>query len=225
MKIDHDILQRQLTLAVDGRITFDAFVEATYEQFERMAMSLIRRWVPPAWYGLSDVIQELYLGAWHFMWTWDPNRGPTHSRYVVFNSMASAKYALHKARKAKLSGSTDRNPSRFEVPFSKLLAKSQRDETSFLDSIFIEETEAETLLLRAEESALRLRRLLDACEDPIEKKVISLLFETRDVDEAGAALYQDLSACDGEGPSIPSEDHAVGVLLRHADRVRIRCGE
>jgi hypothetical protein len=60
------------------------------------------------------------LGAWIFLAHWDPKRGATIERFVIFNSMDKAKKWLHQQRGAYRRD--DRSPPRFDRPFSSFLA-------------------------------------------------------------------------------------------------------
>ncbi len=207
---------------LDGRITYAVFARATRREFERLANHLLRRWAPPAWYVADDVVQELLLGAWSCMWDWCPKLGPTLSRYVVYNAMSHAKRALHKARGAKLSGTSDKNPSRFERPLSSFGLDG--DGEAMAESILAEEPLAERLMIeREEEEARRAEAVtiaLDACRTPTERAVILAIAATGDASGGAEVIYSDIDA--RIDLRLVSEDHALRLVLRTASAVVTR---
>jgi hypothetical protein len=208
-------LERQLTQLVDGRITFTAFRNATRREYEKMATYLMRRWIPPSWCVLEDVVQELYLGTWIWTWEWQDFRGPSLSRFVVFNAMAHAKRALHKARGAKLSGSQDRNPSHIERPLSSYGVDGEGD--AMAELLLAEDAIAETKLVQVEERKASVAVVLGACETTSERIAILAIAEAGDVDGGGALLYDDLDA--RLALRLASEEHAARFIARVASGV------
>jgi len=99
----------------EGQLSFTDFATYTHNHWHRLAVHLYRRWKPPTGVDVEDVLQEVLLAAWQFVGTWDPEREVSLERYVVWNASDKAKKQLHKLRGAKLSGSSDRNPSRAEA--------------------------------------------------------------------------------------------------------------
>src|ERR1700676_3294716 len=110
--------EMQLYDLLNGHITSDKFFRETAEIWLRMAKHLLRRWKSPAWVDEEEIKQELMIGAWRCVWNFEPTHGVTLTRYVAWNAMDYAKKKLHRMRGAKLSGSADRNPSRYEISFS-----------------------------------------------------------------------------------------------------------
>ncbi len=207
--------ERHLSLAYDGRITFDAFARATHKEHERMAVYLVRRWAPPGWYAQADLVQELLVATWIVMWSWAPRLGPSLARYVVYNAMSRAKRALHKARGASLTGSPDRNPSCIDRPFSSF----ERDDGSAID-LGREEAIAEEALIEREEREAALDGALESCETDEERDVIRAIARAGDVDGGGLLIYQDMRA--RVTLRLPSEEHAARYAARTAERVVAR---
>lgn len=208
-------LERQLLLVLDGRVSFDTFASRTRREFERMATYLMRKWVPPSWCVLEDVVQELLLGTWIWMWGWDRARGPSVSRYVVFNAMSHAKRSLHKARGAKLSGSSDKNPSHIERPLSSF--GQDGDGEQMAEAFLAEEPVAESRLIAAEEREVAIEVAIRACETVEERVAIVAIAEAGDVDGGGALLYGNDDAREALG--LPNEKHAARFVARLAGRV------
>lgn len=104
----------------DGRITATEFFRSTSPVWERIAKYLLRRWRAPSWVDVEEIVQELYIGATQSVWQYSEHlaRGTTLAQYVEWNAIDYAKKKLHAMRGAKRSGNADRNPSRFELPFS-----------------------------------------------------------------------------------------------------------
>lgn len=215
-------LETQCEQVFAGRINFTAFFRATHAEFTRMANHLLRRWVAPAWEGVEDLVQELYLGAHEALFGekhWDPKRGVPIARFVVYNSMSYAKRKLHKARGAKLSGSADRNPSRFELPLSSLGADAYYGDYC-LDRLLSEQPDAEQTILVAEQREKSITRALAACKTPRERIAIIALEEGGDVDGAGAVLYDDFPT--RIALRLGSEEHATRYVMRAAQSVACR---
>lgn len=218
-EIVSDNLERHLHLVLDGRITYAAFVAATKAEYERMALYLRRRWIPPASYEVSDVVQELLLGTWFCVWEWVPGRGPSLSRYVIYNAMSSAKRALHKARGAKLSGSADRNPSHYEHTFSSFGNDGEGD--LLAETLLAEEPIAETILIEQEERAEIQRAAVEgalaACHSDTERAVIRALAAGGGLEEGVEVIYADIDQ--RLSMRLMSEAHALRVVTRTARTV------
>lgn len=218
------ILEKNLALLLDGRSTFTAFARATRREYERMAAHLARRWVPPSWCAEEDVVQELYVGTWACIGRWDPSRGPSLARYVVFNAMSHAKRSLHKARGAKLSGSADRNPSRIERTFDP--APRSDEELSSFDAmvgrILVEEAIAEAAIIAGEERAVAIEAIVRACETPRERQAVMAIAQAGDIDAGGQLLYDDFDT--RIRLRLPSEEHAARYVARTAAAVVGRMG-
>lgn len=212
-----DNLGKHLSLAYDGRITFEQLARATQRDFERMAVYLLRRWAAPAWYVLEDVAQELLLGAWQTMWSWSAAMGPSLKSFVVFGAMSRAKRELHRARGAKLSGSPDRNPGRFELPFAALVREGEEyDDRQILDRLATE-ADAESILIEREEAAEGVRAAVAACETDVERAVILAIAKAGGLAEGARAVYEDDAA--RVRLRLVSAEHAERVMMRKARAV------
>jgi len=212
--------ERQLHAAFERRLAFDAFVRTTDREFARMANYLLRRWVPPAWYAFDDVMQELTIGAWSYVYRWDATRGVSLARYVVFNAITAAKRELHRARGAKLSGSQDRNPSRFERPLSSFGLDDEGD--ALAESILAEDALAERVLIARENRVTAIGEAFASCQNETERAVIRALASTEDVDASAGEIYEDIDR--RISLRLVSEDHARRVVMRTAGAVIARAG-
>lgn len=215
-----DNLERHLHLFRDARINFTQFANATRLEFQRLAISLTRRWIPPAWFSPSDVEQELLMGAYTAIWDWSPNMGTSLSQYVVYNAMSTAKRQLHKARGAKLSGTADKNPSRFERPLSSMGKREDLDGDSMLDLLLNEEATQESALIEAEERDAReskaIVRALKACTNATEEAVIMAIVNEGGLEEAAEEIYSDM---DTRIALELEERQALKFVMRTASRV------
>lgn len=131
----------------DGRITFDDFAAATRERWRKYAEYLARRWRQPAWNAVEDIEQELLLAVWETIWRFDPARanGAAIDKFVAYNALDRAKKACHRARKAKMSRTQDKNASRFEIPFCAF----EDEETRAMLEIVVEPEQEKGLVRRA----------------------------------------------------------------------------
>ena len=213
-------LDRQLAELREGRATFAVFVRGTRREFERMATYLRRRWAPPSWYEHEEVVQELYLGAWLHVPRWDPLRGPSLSRYVVYTAMSKAKRGLHKARGAK-KDRADHQPSRFEPPVSSLGRQDGSGE-ALVDALLAEAASAETSLIAAEERREAVSRATRACARAVERFVVRAIARSGDLDAAAAIVYDDIDA--RIALHLGSEDIARRKVRSEARKIAARVG-
>ena len=108
-------LERALLQVRGGVMSFDTFAVQTKNRWERLARMLMRRWSPPSAVSEDDLVQELLLGAWLVLPKYNPKRGTSLERFVVWQATNRAKYWLHVQRGACMHGNFDTNPSRFDV--------------------------------------------------------------------------------------------------------------
>lgn len=214
LKGDDDMgkqLEEVLLLVRDGRISFTEFVHETKSQFRAMAGYLARKWTPPTWMPVEDIEQELYLGAWHAIWDWEPigNRHVTITRYVVWNAISDAKRELHKARGAKLSGSPDRNPSRMETP---LAAMHEGEQLAI--NVLSAPPEQESLIVAFEERESAIDRAIKACLTERERMVMIAVVNTESIEEGARVLYDDVDT--RLKLRLGSEDAAERLVYRDA---------
>jgi len=165
----------------DGRCTFDEFARATRGRWEALARHIMRRWRLPPWVAPEDMVQELLLGAWRVVWKYDPRRGVSLAKYVIYGSVDYAKKKAHKVRGANLHRGTDSSPSRFEVT----LSRRDGEDYEWWANLLRSEPDQEDGLLRREDVA----RALAACESPREAYVVSALAATGSIGAAAERLY------------------------------------
>lgn len=211
-------LQNQLQLVHDEKIDFGEFVARTRREFHAMAMHLARRWTPPEWFTISDLEQELYLGAWKYVWRYDASKGTTLSRFVVYNAMTSAKTQLHKARGVTISGSPDRKLSTFEIPLSAFGEEGEGD--LMLASLFSDEDKAEEKLIDNQHRKESVAKILKACETKQERYTVLAIREAGSLDAASRLLYDDMDH--RIALRLVSEEHASRFVMRHAYAVAAR---
>lgn len=153
-----------------------------------MATYLARRWRPPSWLELEEIMQELMIGAWSAIWKWDPRRagpGQTLGSFVEWNAMDKAKKRLHKARGAKLSGNADANPGHSEIPLCMFDATP-----GWVEGLSCVEPTQLVDLERVQD----LVRAHAVCVDDRERIVLKFIAEMGDLVEGAAALYEDKQA-------------------------------
>lgn len=208
-------LEKQLASVLAGRIGYDGFVRATQREFNALAGSLMRRWRTPAWHTPEDVVQDLYLGAWILLQVkkFDPTRGVTLARWVVYNAMSFAKREIHKARGAKLSGSADRNPSNYEKPLTEFGEHGD----AIAEAILAEEPAAEQLMIEKQERDESVRTVLRACASGRERIAVRAIHLEGDVESAARMLYEDLDS--RIALHLGSEEQAIKYVSRTARAV------
>jgi DNA-directed RNA polymerase specialized sigma24 family protein len=97
----------------EGRLPFATFATATAADWRRLALHLMGRWDPGPAVDVEDVEQELRLGAWLAVGRWDPARGATIGRFVVYQACDRAKRFIHRQRRANRQ--KDRSPPRYDL--------------------------------------------------------------------------------------------------------------
>jgi DNA-directed RNA polymerase specialized sigma24 family protein len=193
-----------LLAVYEGRIDFSRFAKMTHNRWQRLAIYLRTRWKQPIWHSLEDVIQELLLGAWRCMKKFDPTRGVSLERFVVFNSVDRAKKACHKARGALLSGSADRNPSHWETTLSTYDEETERFVLDLLQELPSQHRHVERIEA--------IERAKVHCKTMVEQLVIGSLAHTESVIVSADILYADYRtrlAC-----RLGSEDQALRVAAK-----------
>lgn len=220
------LLERMMWALRERQIDFGAYVTATRSEYNSMARYLLRRWAAPEWFTLEDAEQELYLETWRHIWgyqgadgrfiDYDPTRGVTLSRWVVYGSIASAKRALHKARGVTINGSPDKKPSQLETPAS-FLGEEMR---SFIDGLLGEEAVAETTIGQVEETRIAATKALRVCTSKKERYAVLAIREAGSVDGASQVLYDNFDH--RITLRLGSEDHAERFVMKHAGAVAQR---
>jgi DNA-directed RNA polymerase specialized sigma24 family protein len=173
----------QLTAVYQNRLSFDRFAANTITTWRGIAAYLMRRWTPPVAVLIEDVVQELLIGAWHRIPTWDPQRGPIH-RYVVWNACTVAKRWLHRQRGANLHRG-DTAKSRFHFAISTL--NYEEDTATRVAEGVAEATQEEDV-----SRSIAYQELQAACLTKREQYVLAALRDADgNVDDAAEILYED----------------------------------
>lgn len=110
-------LAKPLSALRAGEMAFDRFARETKREWRAMAKALYDRWSTPTSVTAEDVEQEMLLAAWQHVEKWDPNRGVTLERYVVYNAHDRAKKWMNVQRDA--ARRSDKAPSRHALPFTQ----------------------------------------------------------------------------------------------------------
>jgi hypothetical protein len=173
-------MKHELMALRDGRITFDAFAQQTSTRWRYLAEQLLRRWRAPAAVEVADLQQELLIGAWAVLPRWQPARGTSVERYVIFNAMSQAKRWLHVQRGVRRNRSgphPDRVRSRHPIAVADLEVQTEPTQTDAIDA---KRRSAEALMKVA---ALRTDR---------DKLCASLFTRTGSIDRATDLLWSNL---------------------------------
>lgn len=168
-------MKEQLEKVVRGEQGFAAFAKATREDWRALAKYILCRWSCPDAVEQADVEQELLLGAWRALRTFDAGRGALHG-YVVFMAVTAAKRWCHEQRNAhrRRDTSTPRFPmalSRVDLQVEDVLVAPARQEEHVYRREVIERIMA---------GASRRERLC-----------IQTLLERGSVEQAAQVLYAD----------------------------------
>lgn len=215
-------LETMLRRVRDEEIGFGDFVAGTRTEFRRMALHLMRRWKTPEWLVVEDVEQELYLGAWRFVPRFDPAKGKSLARYVVFNAMSEAKREMHRARGVTIHGNPDRRVSRFEVPVSHLGAE-EGDGEALTEVLLAESPEAEDAMIATQRVRRSATEALWACATPRERTAVLAIREAGSLDKAGLVLYDDVDLRIAN--RLGSEEQAERFIQKHAGAVAQRIAQ
>ena len=212
-----------LTRTRAGEIDFGDFVAGTRAEFRGMALHLMRKWKSPEWFIVDDVEQELYLGAWKYLWKYDARnpQGVTFVRYIVYNAMACAKRELHKARGVPVHGSPDKKRSQFETPASFLGEDGEGE--ALIASLLAEGPRAEEELIEAETRKRAAREALRLCTTTKERYAVLAIREAGSIGDAGRLLYDDVDH--RITLRLGSEDQAERFIQKHAGAVARRMVE
>ncbi len=147
-----------------GKMTFDEFARSNQQDWQRMARYLLRRF-PIESAAEDDVVQELLIGSWQASRKFDPARGVSAERYLVFNMMSKAKKRLKRAVR----------------PFEELLVEAPSSERDELPPSQVEDIER----------GRRLRQLIDECRNLTEAVVLIAYYQQEDCTLAASSLYTD----------------------------------
>ncbi len=182
-----------------GTMSAGEFLRVTDGRWRAMAVRLHQRWRRklPDWVEPDDVLQEIRQIALEHLGKWQPARGAV-GPFVVWCTQRRAQRQMHRWRGAKLSGNEGRNPSRFEVPASRLAGRWQEDGDAerVFEQLAACGPVAEELLLVDDRARAVLRRARDWRE---------------------VVVLQALMACEG------SIEDAVGLIQGNLG-ARLHCG-
>lgn len=202
----------------DKSIDFGYFVRETRSEFRAMASALVRKWNPGHML-VDDVEQELYLHAWSYVWKFDPSRGVTIARFVVFNATHHAKREMHKARGVSTSGCPDNRAARCEAP----LASFGDAGDALLALLRAETLDADAALIRTQECRRAATRALSACTTKKERYAVLAIREAGSLDTAGRLLYDDPDH--RTTLRLGNEQQAERFITHHASAVARRISE
>jgi hypothetical protein len=173
-------MKHELMAVRDGRMTFDVFVQQTSTRWRYLAEQLLRRWSAPAAVEVEDLQQELLVGAWAVLPRWQPARGTSVERYVIFNAMSQAKRWLHVqrgVRRSRRGPHPDRVRSRHAIAVSDLEVQTDATQSDVIEA---KRRQAEALMKVA---ALRTDR---------DRLCASLFARTGSIDRATDLLWSNL---------------------------------
>lgn len=130
-------MKAELMAVRAGRLTFDQFARQTSTRWRYLAEQLLRHWSAPAAVDADDLCQELLIGAWAVLPRWQPARGASIDRFVVFNAMTTAKRWLHVQRgvkRTRVGPHPDRVPSRHAIAVADPEVQTDADQTDIIDA-------------------------------------------------------------------------------------------
>lgn len=215
-----------------GHTTFNEFARATRDHWWRLARHICKWWPPPGWMTRADVAQELLLGAHLHIWRFDASRGVSIGKFVVWNAMTEAKYAVHAARGVSLHGNPDRvKRGNVEKPLSAYVRRESNadDAAHYIEALMLsrgvvsEATQEEDLA-----EAQAVERALSACTNDAERAAVSALAASKGdfVGAARAVCANDAArgAMGLRGRARPDEHEAraAAALVRCVSDVAVR---
>lgn len=175
-------MKHELMAVRSGRMTFDAFARKTSTRWRYLAEQLIRHWAPPAAVGVDDLCQELLIGAWIVLPRWQPAKGTSIDRFVVFNAMSSAKRWLHVQRgvkRSRIGPHPDKIPSRHPIAVGDLEIQTDANQIEAIDT---KRRHAEALMK------------VGALASSRDRLCASLVARTGSIDRAADLLWSDLNS-------------------------------
>lgn len=101
-----------------GEVSFDRFARSTHKTWLALAVHLLGRWKASPAVAPEDMQQELLIACWRCIPRFDPARGVSLEKFVIYNAVDKAKKWLHKQRNAYRRD--DKSPGRFPVALSSL---------------------------------------------------------------------------------------------------------
>ncbi len=157
-----------------GEQTFDQFARETMADWDRIAAYLMRRWRVPQAVEQTDVLNELLMQAWLHVRKFDPARGLSPERYVIYSAISRTKRWMHRQRRARGC----RDESRHELTFAELgIAEDLRTCEPGQEAVV--------------ERELELDRLIVECDSLRERILVTAVWHLGDAREAANAVYSD----------------------------------
>ncbi len=174
-----------------GRLSPDVFARRTHGLWTAQAKKLLQRWRGPVAVDVDDLRQELLLNAWIACGHWNPERGVTITRFVLYNAIDKAKKWLHQQRNAYRRD--DKAPARMERNFSSF----HRDTGDSADNPEERLLQGAATEPTAEEAFSRRQLLVAAVLRAPNRHVPAMvaLAQTGDIDLAALALKASTAAC------------------------------
>lgn len=192
-------MNAEINRVVSGEWSIDRFLRATASQWEALARYLHRRWSCPEGVTAEDVAQELRVAAWVAILRWDPTRGVTATKFVLWQASTAAKKWIHKQRAALRR--SDRSPSRHAVAVATM---SPEAEAAVFDRLVADWSEVEAVPgIRFDEV---VRDLGEA-----DRQIVLDVVETGDVARASERLWARSDTC---------IEHRIGSQVAATARVR-----
>lgn len=196
-------MEKELQELRRGELDFAAFVAATQKDWQALGASIFERWPLPAAIEPEDVAQEMLLDLIEErrVSEWDPAKGPTLSRYVVWNACSSAARWLHGQRDAlRRSGKAH---GRFAVPLSMFSSQGKDGDRRPAESAILNRGTAWCEEAPPPDRATEARELV---------AIVSLLLQ--DEDRAVFAVLTEEGG-DAEAAAVRiDEDPALGLRCR-----------
>jgi hypothetical protein len=214
-------MDRSLMAYREGRTTFGELMRATRKRWERLALGVIRRWRPPAWFTKEDAVQEMLAAVDVLVWDWLPEKGASISKFVTWNAVNETKYAVHAARGVSLHGSPDKVKSVIERPMSSFRRQYEDGDEDAIESVL---AEAGFVTQAAHEERVeqreRVQRALAACDSIPEMVSIREIERAGTIEGGARAIWADRNKralC-----RVTSEVKAAELVARSAVRVASR---
>lgn len=224
MKTDREILNDVALALRERRITQDAFLRETAAIWRRKAKWLWSRRQRrlPAWVEIDDLVVELQMLALKHVETWDPERAKRASigSYVMWCTVKRAQRKMDEWRGASTTGNSGKNPSRYEVAFSRAGGGEQEEGGDLGTRVPDEFRDPVERLESGEEFEAMLRRT-----QTVRQALVMLAMRACDgaVDKAADALWRNFRSRTECG--IRSPKHARTIVLEAIEQLESFCPE
>lgn len=137
---------------------FSKFVTTTRPDWEKLAQSLLRKYKTGPEVDVEDVIQELNMAAWRYMTEFDPTRGVSFDKFIIFQAMVRAKKWVHHTRNCNLHD-PDKKPSRLPIYLEDFSLRGEDCHDGCLPELLKVEPDQDVHAYRKEASAKAIRAL------------------------------------------------------------------